>query len=50
MLVLGAHISRDKPPASWTVKAAGKIETLCTLVNSEILPGVVGRALEKRRK
>lgn len=46
----GACISRDKPPATWTVKAGGKPETLCTTVKGEILPGVVGRALAGRRR
>lgn len=47
----GACISRDKPPAAWTVKARGRPETLCTTVKKgEILPGVVGRALAGRRR
>lgn len=34
----GTQIFRDKPPAVWTVKAHGKPETLCAIVQGEILP------------
>lgn len=45
-----AHISRDKPPAMWPVKVEGKPETLCTTGGGEILPGVIGGALARRRR